>query len=479
MASEASRIPLNLGTSASKISKAFAQADEWVGTHHPLLVRCGVESSYVPPGVAAPAGVPGPLRLEEITEALSEADSDIPYDLDVVVGLRKVEERAQDWLEQAAEVAPKDGEEDKGGSSSGDEKHSMEELSDLIDESSSTLVDVSEDLDRLRLVQSGTAAWRMQAQQSLRAIASAFGDFREERAKICFGGAPTAKSPSAMELDQPSAIHHAQVATSAAASSAVHQDHAGPGPLNGETSPPASSPGEPEGGADAAESPTSTRHVNLRRKPSNTDSPSARASGGDTPAENGGGVLFQLVADFVKSEKSTRISMPEGDLAGELNDVTLWFARAFKALASPSDIYDKKNAGRFNKLIQGGERLAGLDRVKSLDIDEDATLVDSLRGVYSCAVDDEVKRLLVLQEKRDKFLRWSERADAAMSKDKVPVETLVELNAESGAFPPCKSASLNSCLCFLPRLTIVLSCLVLSPPPPPPPPRNLGGCTQA
>ncbi|EJK67154.1 hypothetical protein THAOC_11852, partial [Thalassiosira oceanica] len=245
---------------------------------------------------------------------------------------------------------------------------------------------------------------------------------------------PAAKPPPATETDQPPAIHPAQAAKSAAASSTGHQGNVGPGPMNGETSQPAKAPTEPKGGVDAAESSASTRHVNLRRKPPpNANPPSARA---DTPAENGGGVLFQLVADFVKSEKSTRISTPEGVLAGELNDVTLWFARAFKALASPSDVYDKKNAGRFDKLIQAGERLAELDRAKSLDIDEDATLVDGLRGAYSRAVDDEVKRLLVLQARRDKFLRWGERADAAMSKDKVPVETLIELNAESGAFPP-------------------------------------------
>ena len=442
MASEVSLIPLNLGTSASKISKAFAQADEWIRTHHPLLVRCGIESSYVPSDVTAPAGVSGPLRLEEITEALSDADSDIPYDLDVVVSLRKVEERAQDWLEQAAEVAPKEGEKDEGGNS-GEEKHSMEELSVLINESGSTLVDVSEDLDRLRLVQSRTTVWRMQAQKTLRSIASAFGEFREERAKICSGGAPATNSPSTMELDQQPAIDHAQVVMSSVASNTGHQGHARPGPINGEISQPSSPPAEPKRSVDDAESSTSTNYVSLRRKPSQTNSPSAKSSGADTPAENGGGALFQLVADFVKSEKTTRISTPEGDLAGEVNDVTQWFTRAFKALASPSDIYDKKNASRFDKLIKGGERLAELERVKSLDIDEDTTLVESLRGVYSCAVDDEVKRLLVLQERRDKFLRWSERADAAMSKDKVPVETLVELNAESGAFPPCKFESVH------------------------------------
>ena len=130
--------------------------------YYPLLQRCAIESDYIPTEAneLTEEDRAKPLKLEELSKAVDDANSDLSIDLVVLVKLREHLEKAQTWVEQVNEVAPEKDAKKKAKQ----EKHSLDEISDLIDQSSSIIVDVTNELERLKLEQSAMISWRLQAQ---------------------------------------------------------------------------------------------------------------------------------------------------------------------------------------------------------------------------------------------------------------------------------------------------------------------------
>ena len=139
------------------------------------------------------------LTIEDLDEAVSDADADIPFDLTEVVEMRSILEKAQEWVEKATAIAPSDDTPKKGGK----EKHSLEEIADLLDEAPTILVDITSDVDRLITVQKTVESWRIQARKNLRDIISAFNDFRNDRSTTDSSvAAPTSNGESKPETAQ-------------------------------------------------------------------------------------------------------------------------------------------------------------------------------------------------------------------------------------------------------------------------------------
>ncbi len=122
IAEEVSKIPLNLGNPATRMSRIYSQAETWIGNYYALMKRCGVECSYVPPSVDTSVEAIELLNIDDLDEAVSDADSDIPFDLSEVVEMRNILEKAQLWMDKATAIAPSDDAPKKGGK----EKHSLE-----------------------------------------------------------------------------------------------------------------------------------------------------------------------------------------------------------------------------------------------------------------------------------------------------------------------------------------------------------------
>ena len=412
---EANQIPLNLGNPATKMNRIFTACDEWMGTYYPLVKRCGIECTYTPTHVESELVEDSArtLKIEELSTAVSDADSDLSIDLEVVVKMRQILEKAQSWIDKVDDIAPKKDAKKKGKQ----DKHPLNELSNLIDESSTIIVDVKDELERLRLEQSNTASWRLQAQQTLREIVLAFNNFRKERADICSGGEGA----------------------------------------NNLASPATSSQGS-----------MTTRNINSRRRSTSVDKADKTTKGpakasGPAYVGNGGNHLFALVTNFLNSVKAMNILTPEGNIADELNDITSWFTKTFNLMNNMSDIYDRKNFSKLDKLIKSGQKLANYKTKMSEKIPEDPQLLDDLRQSWASAVKDDTTRLLELQSERDRFVEWCEKADEIISSTdkKVPIETLKELEEQSATFPLGKLvSSLLSCLFLSPKLTITLFAFV-------------------
>ena len=112
-----------------------------------------------------------------------------------------------------------------------------------------------------------------------------------------------------------------------------------------------------------------------------------------------------------------------------------------------SDVYDKKNYLKLDKIIESGRKLVDFDILEAIDIPEDASLLGELRESWAAAVKDDLEKLLELQIQRDKFVEWSERVNVllTLSDKKVSINQLKELDEQSAVFPSCKSSSLCFC----------------------------------
>lgn len=397
---EVNRIPLNIGNSATKINKIFSQAEEWMGTYYPLIKRCGIECTFTPTVSEDPMSEDEstkPLKLDDLLEAVTDADSDLSIDLEVVVKMRKIVKSVKVWVDRVDEVAPKKDDTKRKQQ----EKHPISELSDLISESSTIIVDVHEEVERLKLEQSTTVSWRLQAQQTLREIVSAFNNFRKQRADACAGGTEKKNTTASASVEI--------TATSNQTAAVI-------------------------GGS------MTTRHINSRRRSTSTDKTHSKtlASGSETPAYvgNGGDHLFLLITGFLNSVKAMNILTPEGNTADELKEVTEWFKKAFALMNNYSEIYERKNFSKLDKLIKSGQKLVKAIGQKAEEIPEDNKLLDDLRQSWAAVVQDDTNRLLDLQRRRDQFVDWCEKADAIVSSTdkKITIETLKELEEQSKSF---------------------------------------------
>lgn len=373
IAEEVNRIPLNLGNPATRMNRIYSQAETWVNKYYPLVKRCGIECSYVPTEAASNESIEL-LTIVDLDEAVSDADADIPFDLSEVVEMRNILEKGQEWVEKATAIAPADDAPKKGWK----EKHSLKEISDLLEEAPSILVDIASDVDRLVTVRSTVESWRIVARQNLRGITSAFNSFQTDRS------------------------------TTSSSNVAVPTS-------NGETKP---------------ETTQTASNIKLQVSDSTVTGTSE-----STLIGNGSKTVFTLVSDFVKSVKVMTIETAEGNISEELNEAISWFTRASKMIDSASEVFDKRNFTKLDKTIQSGRKLIKFSRIK--EIAEDPTLIYDLRESWAAVVNADIERLMELQRKRDKFLEWCEHADEIVSSSdkKVSIDTLNELDQQSAGYP--------------------------------------------
>jgi hypothetical protein len=388
---EVNRIPMNLGNPSIKMNRVFSQADEWMKKYYSLIKRCGIECSYIPTTaelVDEKSRIP--LKINDLSTAIADADSDLTIDLDEIVHLRDILNKAQSWIDRVNSVAPKQDARKKGKP----EKYTMKDLSDLIEESMSIILDVTDEVDQLKLELSTTLSWRLQSQLILREITNAFLDFRSERATV---------KPAVVET---------QVIQSVLLDDAVPT-------------------------VDMKGSMT-TRHLDSRRPSISV----AGTSGSETPSygELEGKFIFSLVSSLLKSVKTIHILTPEGEVANELNDVVAWLSKSSKLLNNPSEIYDRKIISKLDKCIESGQKLVDFEHIMAVEIPEDTNLVDDLRRSWAAVVKDEIAHLMDLQTLRNKFNEWCKMADGILSSTdkKVSIETLKELEVQCADYPSCK-----------------------------------------
>lgn len=410
---EVNKIPMNVGNSATKMIRLFAQAEEWMEKYYHLLKLCGIECSYIPSSVDRDLDLTETAKIDQLQEAVSEADSELSVDLEEVIKLKEIARTTQSWIDRAAvfySETPTSATsvKKKRSANNSDDRLTMEEMESLITEASALKVDVSKELSLLKIEQSKVQAWRLHMQQAIKEIISSFGKYSQERSSLCSGDfgkncASDAISQSG-KPDQPEAV------------------------------------------------PSNTMRQNVTRQQSRSRSNSIATddngkSGTATPLPTG--VVeqnaFPLVTTFLKSTKSMKILTPESLLSDELGDSMSWLTKSFKYLSSRIEAYDRKNSSALDKLIKSGQSLLKF-RSSVKEIPEDPPLVDSLRDCWASVVNNDLDMLVDLKDKRSKFFDWCEKADEVISDSdtKIPIETLQKLKDESALYPA--SEFLTYCL---------------------------------
>ena len=398
---EANRIPLNIGNPATKMMRIFSQAEEWMEKYYPLLKMCGIECSYVPSSTDDDdTEMASTIKIDQLHEAVSEADSELSIDLEEVVRLKAVVQKTQTWIDKSSVFTSKNNPAMlTGKKKQADVQQSMEEMTTLIEEASALEVDVSDELNLLKIEQSTVVAWRLQIQRAIKEIISSFGVYSQERISLYSGNVETNVAhgtllPDAAKPDQSGVL-------------------------------------------------SATMRQNVTRQQSRSRSNSFAiddtiCSGSATPLSSE--VLeqnaFPLVTQLLRSSKSMKILTPESLLSDELGGAMSWLSKSFKFLSSHSEAYDRKNSSALDKLIRSGQTLLKF-KGSIKEIPEDPSLVDKLRECWASVVNDDLDKLVDLKDKRIKFFDWCEKADEIISDadTRIQIDILKRLDQESASFP--------------------------------------------
>jgi hypothetical protein len=404
---EVDKIPLNLGNPATKIVKIFSQSEDWVRKYYHLLKWCAIECSFIPLALEEDSDDTKAVTIDQLDDAISDADAELSIDLDEVIKLKEVARTAQTWIDNASVFYSKKDSTTSNtfakknkASNNTDDKHSMDEIEALIDEASTVKVDISRELNLLKIEQSTVATWRLEMQRNVKEIISSFDDFSKERAGLCSGNHHN--SDAADTFTPP--IPDSTVVTGSNMRQNVTRQ---------QSKSRSNSFATDDTGRSGAATPLPT----------------------EVPEQNN----FPLVTNFLRSTKAFKITTPESLLSEELAGAMSWLAKSFKFLSSNTEAYDRKNSSALDKLIKSGQSLLKF-KSSVQEIPEDSTLVDNLRECWASIVSDDLDKLVELKDKRSKFFDWCEKTDEIFSDvdTKIPIETLQKLDDESLAFPSSK-----------------------------------------
>ena len=400
---EVNKIPINIGNSATKMIRLFAQAEEWMEKYYHLLKLCDIQCSYIPPTVDQDLDLTGSAKIDQLQEAVSEAESELSVDLEEVIRLKEIARTTQSWIDRAAVFYSKNhtsaASVKKKRPSNSDDRHTMEEMASLIVEASALQVDISEELNLLKIEQSKVQAWRLHMQQAIKEIISSFGNYSHERASLCSG--ELGKNSVSNTISQPAKPDQPEVVSS----NTMRQN-------------------------------VTRQQVKSRSNSFATDDTGKSGAATPLPTEVVEQNAFPLVTTFLRGVKSMKILTPESLLADELGDSMSWLAKSFKYLSSQREAYDRKNSSALDKLIKSGQSLLKF-KTSVKEIPEDPSLVDNLRDCWASIVNSDLDMLVDLKDKRSKFFDWCEKADEIISDadTKIPIETLQKLKDESASYP--------------------------------------------
>lgn len=402
---EANNIPLNLGNPATKMVRIFSQSQEWIQKYYPLLRQCGIECSYTPSGMEGDFEATGTVTIDQLNKAVSDADAELSIDLEEVLNLKGLVRTTQTWIDRAHLFSSN---EDDSINSIGKKKkdsnrHSMEEMSVLIDEAATLPVDISSELHVLKIEQSKITAWRLEMQQVVKEIITSFGSYSQQRANLCSGHL----NRNGNSTTQTNTVSSAESDEPVVSTSNMRQNV--------------------------------TRQQSKSRSNSFTNDDTTRSGAATPSAEVLEHITFPLVSNFIGTAKTMKVLTPESLLSEELAGAMTWLSKSFKFLSSRSEAYDRKNSSVLDKLIKSGQSLLKF-RGSVQEIPEDPTLVDGLRECWATVVSDDLDKLVDLKERRSQFFDWCEKADEIISDNdtKIPIDTLKKLDEESASFPSSK-----------------------------------------
>jgi len=293
-------------------------------------------------------------------------------------------EKVQHWFDRANLFAPK---RNKRGKKDCQEKHTMEEVVNLIEESPSIPMDTHVEVGRLRMLLSDVQSWRIQVHCELREIANSFKLLRE--ARIGYYGEPEKFIESMMNGNKDS--------------TSLIED----------------CPEQPLASIEDCQNQNMPVKILL----------------------SGGKNVYKMVANVVKSAESVNVVSFEEEVTQNLQNVAHWCKEAAKIIASPIDVFiDKMKLEDLVELINSGENLLSqeseLESKKDQFDDED--LIVDLNKSWKTLASDDITRLKQLRLRREEFKEWCKKVKDLLDdkEKKIQLDDLKKLAEESKIYPP-------------------------------------------
>jgi hypothetical protein len=441
--SEGTAIHANVGNAVSKMARILSQAEFWFNKNLSILVRAGVQKTDDNAFV-------GKVALLELTNAVSDAASDISLDLQEAIALQEVVEKIHRWVERTGNAAPikRSKRVGKGRWSCKPIRFRESDLVDLIGEAELLPIPTDDEVQRLRTQLDEVHAWRRKAHADLHEIASGFqglgtsiqsmhgtsGDFYTDESRIRM----------ISDDDRPPCVQKAITLEVETSADRVDIDMAEPVLWVSDvvslddlprTSESTLSSSLQEGGPSAL-SERDTNNEGASRTEASSGGESDSIADSDCIVDN-------LIVTLLSEARQTGVLTAEEQLLASLEKISKWCAKSLKILECPTDLYEARTFSNFNRLIETGrELLETPDGEVEGEIDRELSRL--LRSSWSAVVKEQLERLEKLRVHRDKFVEWSNtsRVLLAAKDKKLTLEAVYELADESRQYPSCKCAFL-------------------------------------
>lgn len=410
---EGDSIFANLGSATAKMTRILVQAEGWLASYKPLLLRCKIIPREDDDTTEEKAFV----TVAEMTEAVDAAATGISLNVDEAVSLQKIVQNIKDWSTRALGAAPKRSKR-QGRTKKG--RFSVDDIITLIQEAADLPVDTAEEVSRLQIQLDAVQEWRAKARVDIGNIVSGFRKLRDVVEDIYGKPIDFSRQQGDNKTDNNSSSHDLEMQM------------------------------EPE----LDEEKKSSEDVSVCDETSSI-ADSEPDSGGLSHLGSGSCNVMQLIKAYKREAATTGVMSGEAEVADQLEVVSRWCVRSLRYLDTQRDVFDKRFFGAFDRFVaEGRELLENARDASGKQFLEDKTLGDALNAAWGDLVADQLQRLEILLVDRERFISWCDTAEKQLFtvQEKLPtLEKIKEVAEESKDFPSGK-------LCFFFVFLLCVNC---------------------
>jgi len=378
--SEEKEIFANVGLAAIKMARILTQAETWYEEHQPLLQRCNLEE--LNDNSTKPI-----VDLTEMKNAVQAATSSISLDLEEAVALKKLAERIQQWFGQVGTVV-------KPKSKKQNQKFTVDEILELINESSTLPINVENEVSELRSHLQAVEEWKSHATKDLEEIGASFLKI-QEKMTAAYG------PPSKFNIDL-----------------LVKNSDWGA-----------------ESTGNESEQKEPTKETGVESTNSTVEASSTADGAPDVIAQHDCSGERTTIQKLQAEARDIGVATIEAELLDLFDGISKWWLRSLKYLKSPREVFDKRYFGAFDRFTDDGDKL--VSTCTSYEKKCSSSADGSCESTWSNFVTAQLDRMTILRSERAKFVAWCDQAKEILADEKkLTLEKLKSLVKSSQKFPP-------------------------------------------
>jgi hypothetical protein len=412
---EGNAIHAQIGNSPQKVARILAQAEAWFEKYQCLLNRLNNISN--PSNIYAKTVAP--IGLSELTDAISDSEAMLSFDLEEVLSLKRVVDRIHQWFNRVATVAPLKRSKRVGKSrwSSKATRCTLDELNLLLHDAKTLPIYTDDEEQRIQLQISEIQQWQKVAQQKIQTMASVIQSIGGRMAQQKGASLPSIWNDgySSFSIEDKSCFKCIQ----------VHNSH-GKNHL-----------------------PHGYKHSSLHEE--------SQSSEVETPFDLS--LLCSMEPDdynilinadtcitmLIEEAQKLGVMTFEEEVLVNLEKVVKWFISSVHILASPIKLYENNASPKLTELLQSGDDIRKCCSNELLTLDLHSSFGQIVQSSWSEIIKHQLKLLENLNIQRDTFLNWSSNVELLLSvkEKKLTFDTIDELVTQSQQYPSCKFSFLS------------------------------------